>query len=109
MFFLCINGNKEFMVGIDTRITSELKMEGVVRDLIRHVQNFRKDSNLEVEDRIIFSIKCPSQIWDALIKFEDYFKNETLAHSISADFSNMDYHTSFNIDSHDVEIAISKN
>ena len=40
---LCINGNRDFKVGLNINITEELKMEGIVRDLIRQVQNLRKN------------------------------------------------------------------
>ena len=105
---LCVNGNREFKVGLDTSISEELKMEGMVRDLIRYVQNLRKESNLEVSDRIKFSIKSSSEVLNSISKFEDYFKNETLVDLIVDDLDSLDYQTSFKISNIDVEIAISK-
>ena len=105
---LCTNSNKSFTIGLDTTITKELKMEGILRDLIRYVQNFRKDSGLEVSDRIIFSVLCSDEILDSINKFEDYFKNETLTDSITNDLENMDYRVKFRINNEDVEMGISK-
>ena len=41
---LCVGSNKDFTIGLDTNIDNDLKMEGIIRDLIRYVQNFRKES-----------------------------------------------------------------
>ena len=45
------------VVAIDKHISDELLKEGIVRDVIRHVQNFRKESDLEVQDRIEIAIQ----------------------------------------------------
>ena len=105
---LCVNSNKEFKVGLDIQISEELKMEGMVRDLIRHVQNLRKKSNLDVSDRIYFGIKCNSEVINSIDKFKDYFKNETLIESIVEDVDSLDFTEKFKIDGIDVEISISK-
>ena len=83
-------------------------MEGILRDLIRYVQNFRKDSGLEVSDRIIFSVLCSDEVLDSINEFEDYFKNETLTNSITNDLENMDYRVKFRINNEDVKMGISK-
>ena len=105
---LCVNGNKEFKIGLDINISEELKMEGIVWDLIRHVQNLRKKSNLDVSDRICFGIKCESEVIKSIDKFKDYFKNETLTEKIIEDINNLDFNEKFKIDGINVEIAISK-
>ena len=46
----------EFKVWLDTELDDELKREGAVRELIRHVQEQRKAAKLVVSDRIILSI-----------------------------------------------------
>jgi isoleucyl-tRNA synthetase len=59
-------------VGLDTEITPELSREGDVRDLIRGVQNLRKDSGLEVTDRItlkLFGSQRLKESWDAFAEF----------------------------------------
>jgi isoleucyl-tRNA synthetase len=42
-----------FVVAIDTRITDELAREGLARDVVRHLQNVRKELGFEVSDRIV--------------------------------------------------------
>ena len=105
---LCVNSNKDFAIGLDTVITKDLKMEGILRDLIRYVQNFRKDSKLEVSDRIVFSLSGSDEVKQSINQFEDYFKNETLTDSITNDLENREYRVKFKINNKDIEIGISK-
>lgn len=65
-------------VGLDTKITDELKKEGYVRDLIRGIQNLRKDSGFEVTDRIKLTIAGDSELKAAFDAFADFIKSETL-------------------------------
>jgi isoleucyl-tRNA synthetase len=56
-------------VGLDTEITGELSMEGDIRDLIRGVQNSRKEMGLLVTDRIKLTVFGPEKLkkaWDSL-------------------------------------------
>jgi isoleucyl-tRNA synthetase len=41
------------IVAIDTRITVELRKAGLAREVVRHIQQTRKDAGLEMEDRIV--------------------------------------------------------
>ena len=54
-------------VGLDTEITADLGMEGDIRDLIRGVQNSRKEMGLEITDRIkltVFGSDTLKEAWD---------------------------------------------
>jgi isoleucyl-tRNA synthetase len=66
-------------VALDPEITEELRQEGIVRDLIRHVQNHRKESGLEVSDRITLFVQGDDDLRDAIEAFEEYLMTETLA------------------------------
>ena len=44
-------------VSLDLKLTPELKREGLAREIIRHVQSLRKESNFNVDDRIELSVK----------------------------------------------------
>jgi isoleucyl-tRNA synthetase len=64
---------------LDITITPVLKQEGIARELINRIQNLRKDSNLEVTDKIDLWVQKHDQITDAIINNNDYICSETLA------------------------------
>ena len=67
-------------VELDLEVTPELQEEGWVRELVRHIQMLRKNAGLEVENRIDLSLcSKDSALKDAIVRFEDYIKAETLA------------------------------
>jgi isoleucyl-tRNA synthetase len=66
-------------VAIDTTITPELLYEGYVRDLIRGVQNARKESGFEVTDRIGLMVSGDAELHSALDRFKELVAEETLA------------------------------
>ena len=64
----------------DLTITPELKREGLMREIIRHVQSARKQAGLQIDDRIVLSISSDdSEISQAIDAFADVIKSETLA------------------------------
>jgi len=70
---------KGVLVLLDTRITPTLKLEGLARDVVRHIQNLRKQANLELEDRIELYLATPSaELESALHAHRDYIAAETL-------------------------------
>jgi isoleucyl-tRNA synthetase len=69
-------------VGLDTDITPELSKEGDVRDLVRGVQNLRKELNFEVTDRIQLSLGGSERLKSAWANFADYVSCETLSSKV---------------------------
>ena len=65
-------------VALDVTITDTLRKEGNARELINRVQNLRKDSGLDVTDKIVLSIENNSILEQAVAANEHYIKNETL-------------------------------
>lgn len=64
----------------DLTITPELKREGLMREIVRHVQSARKQAGLQIDDRIVLSISSDdSEISQAVDAFADVIKSETLA------------------------------
>ncbi|MDR0670488.1 MAG: isoleucine--tRNA ligase, partial [Treponema sp.] len=70
-------------VGLDTEITEELSREGEVRDLVRGIQNLRKERGLEVTDRIRLFLYGPAELKAAWESFASLVAGETLAREVS--------------------------
>jgi isoleucyl-tRNA synthetase len=68
-----------YLVGLDTALTPELELEGVARELVRAVQDARKQAGLEVSDRIVLHVRGGRQVGAALERYRDYLMSETLA------------------------------
>ena len=68
-------------VGLDSKITDELKKEGYVRDLVRGIQNLRKESGLNVTDRIKLTVSGDDELKSAFQMFETFVAGEVLASS----------------------------
>ncbi len=69
-------------VALDVTISPELKKEGIARELVNRIQNIRKDSGLEVTDKIQIVFQENETIREAIATNEDYIKNETLTETI---------------------------
>ncbi|PIE05051.1 MAG: isoleucine--tRNA ligase, partial [Spirochaetales bacterium] len=70
-------------VALDSQLTPELVAEGLVRDLVRGIQNLRKDSGLDVADRIHLYLSGSPEVQAAAEAFEDYLAGEVLSESVS--------------------------
>jgi isoleucyl-tRNA synthetase len=68
-----------FLTALDTTLTEELISEGVAREIVRSVQDARKQAGLEVSDRITLGISGSRGVETALRTYKDYVMNETLA------------------------------
>jgi isoleucyl-tRNA synthetase len=78
------------VVVLNVDVTPELEIEGQARDLIRMVQQARRDRDLAVTDRIKLRIKADEQ-WAAAVRIhEDLIATETLAVALDVDDSGTD-------------------
>jgi isoleucyl-tRNA synthetase len=64
-------------------VTAELEAEGLARDVVRAIQQARKDADLDVSDRISTSLTGARDVLDAVLAHEELVKNETLTLEIS--------------------------
>jgi isoleucyl-tRNA synthetase len=68
-----------FTAGLDPTITAELRAEGIARELVNRIQRLRKDSALDVSDRIRAGVAGAAEISDALESHRSFIAGETLA------------------------------
>ncbi|MGY6649015.1 isoleucine--tRNA ligase [Wenyingzhuangia sp. IMCC45574] len=69
-------------VALDVTISEELKSEGIARELVNRIQNLRKDSGLEVTDKIKLSVISTEALEQAVLTNESYIKSETLTEKL---------------------------
>jgi isoleucyl-tRNA synthetase len=67
-----------YVAALVTELTPELFKEGLAREFVRRVQDFRKESGLEVADRIKLYLEASPTLKDALLHHKDYVTGETL-------------------------------
>jgi isoleucyl-tRNA synthetase len=66
----------DYIVAVDTRLDEELELEGRVLDLIHTIQRLRKETGLELTDRIVVTLPAAHQ---DVLAHEEWIKAETLA------------------------------
>ena len=99
--------NNKGIVILDTSITYNLKLEGVARDLIRFVQQARKDANLNITDKIALNISSDDlEITEAVNLYNNFINEQTL--TISNALSSPIYATQVKLNKKIVKIAIEK-
>ena len=92
----------------DLTITPELKREGLMREIVRHVQSARKQAGLQIDDRIVLSISSDdSEISQAIDAFADVIKAETLAVELNSAADESEKYDA-KIDGKLVEISLKK-
>jgi isoleucyl-tRNA synthetase len=67
------------LVLLDTDVTAELAAEGLARDLVRVVQQARRETGLDVADRIELTVDAPEDVVSAAQEHERFIASETLA------------------------------
>ncbi|HYF49735.1 MAG TPA: class I tRNA ligase family protein, partial [Planctomycetota bacterium] len=70
---------KSVVVVLDTHLTPELLDEGVAREIVSRIQNWRRDLNLAYEQRIKLVVSGSEKIHEVVGKLKDYISGETLA------------------------------
>jgi isoleucyl-tRNA synthetase len=76
---LKVQNEGSLTLGLDTEVSPELRMEGDARDLVRGIQNLRKESGLDVTDRIRLWVHGGARLEAAFHAFQDFVIAETLA------------------------------
>ena len=97
--------NNKFII-LNTELTRELLLEGVAREAVSKIQNLRKNSGLEIENRIKLYYNGDDEIKEAFDMFKEYIMDETLA----VEFSSTDEELELiDVNGHQVGFKIEKN
>ncbi len=76
---LAVAADKVVTVAIDTVISDELAAEGLAREIVRRVQNMRKEAGFNIEDKIRLYYQSAGRVVRVFNQWADYIKTETLA------------------------------
>ena len=74
-----VSNEGNLTVALEVELTDELVKEGMAREIINRVQNLRKESGLEITDRIKVTLAPNAQTDAAVAAFGDYIKSQVLA------------------------------
>jgi isoleucyl-tRNA synthetase len=97
-------------VQLNTQITSELKTEGLARELVRVIQNARKNAGFNVEDRIKTSVTSESsEITSALNEFKEIIDAETLTLGELNENDSAEHAETVKVEGQEVTIKLSRN
>lgn len=70
-------------VALDLEISENLRIEGQARELVKHIQTFRKESGFEITDRINITLEDSDVAKNIISNFKDYISTQVLAKSFT--------------------------
>lgn len=94
------------LIILDTEITDSLKREGIARDIVRIIQQARKDKNFSITDRIKISLTTKDElIATTLNEWQDYIESQTLG-KFSKDLEDLSPGEEFDLEDGKVTLQI---
>ena len=91
---------------LNTTLSKDLIDEGIAREIVSKVQNLRKEKNFEITDRITLYYNGDSDVEEAISKFDEFIKEETLSTDI---IKKDDLDLEFDINGHTTYLDVIKN
>jgi isoleucyl-tRNA synthetase len=78
-----VANDARYWVAVDTQLPTELVAEGLSRELVRHLQNMRRNAKFDITDRIVTYYQTEEPLISEVIgAFADYIKQETLSEEL---------------------------
>ncbi|MDZ7767710.1 MAG: isoleucine--tRNA ligase [Woeseiaceae bacterium] len=97
-----------YLAALDTSLDDALRREGIARELVRTVQDARKQAGLDVSDRIVLGISGSPAVVEALDEHREFLMHETLAVRFATDQANPLYRGERELDEHRWLIEITR-
>jgi isoleucyl-tRNA synthetase len=69
----------DYMVGVETTLSAELVQEGLARELVRRIQNLRKEAGFRIEDKIATYYQGDAALSEVMRDYGEYIADETLS------------------------------
>lgn len=102
-------GEGEIKVELDTEITPELKLEGIKREIVRFVNNLRKDAGLTIQDKAEIYYHSDNKLVNEVFeKFGEDIKKDTLSEKIIKGIEDAGTKKEVKIDGEEVVLGIEK-
>ncbi len=95
-------------VFVDTSLTEDLIREGLARDIVRRIQEMRKEMNLDYKDTITVFYMGDSELEKAAEVYEDYIKQEVLAETFKKGTSEKGYSKEWVIEGKAIQLIVIK-
>ncbi len=73
-----------YLAALKTELTDDLIQEGLAREVVRRIQNLRRDAELNISDHIIIHYQASEKLAAAIHAFAEYIASETLADELTA-------------------------
>ena len=95
-------------VALDINLTPELEQEGDAREFVNRIQRLRKDSGLELTDRIVVEVAANNGIKASLERYNSYICAEILADKLDIK-SDIDGGTEIDVNDNLLKVTVLKN
>jgi isoleucyl-tRNA synthetase len=94
-------------VAVDIVVTEQLAREGLVREVIRRIQNLRKQAGFNLDDRIVTTFQADEPLSAAIESWREAIKAETLSVELKPDVADEEMHESESeVDGHVLRIGV---
>jgi len=98
---------QDIIIGVYTVVTEELKREGLAREIVRRIQNQRREAGFDIADQIEIYYETGSKLTKVFTTQEDYIASETLSMSIHKTELPKEAHiTNYKIDGESLKIGL---
>ena len=97
-----------WVVSLNTHLTEDLVLEGIARDFIRQVANFRKEADFKVDDRICLWVDGDEKVLEAVKTHRDFISAENLATKIELGTADKEHTFTKKIAGCEVRISLEK-
>jgi isoleucyl-tRNA synthetase len=93
-------------VALDLELDERLRREGLARELVRSLNDLRKDVGLDIADRVTLTVHADDDVWAAIEAHRDYVMDEVLAVDLGPAASPDDGAHRLTVDGHGVAVTV---
>jgi isoleucyl-tRNA synthetase len=105
---LVVESDAGYTIALDPEIDEALRHEGLAREIVNRVQRLRKDSGLDVSDRIKLRVAADGEVFSAAQSHRDYIASETLARDIEVMPLETGDGATVDLDGHNVKLSLDR-